>query len=403
MSSVLTGIAFDEAGRVDSDLPCRSCQYNLRMQPHDGECPECRTMVRDSVEGYYLVTCHPRWLKTMRRGMLTILLWPLIVFGMGILSGLATARSGPGYGILIVLLSAAASVVLVFLAVGWLTAPEPNRPEATFWTARQILRQGTRVLILLPVPMIVLASVMMASFAYTVTNSSANVGVGMVAFPLLMGCSYLLMLVLMVILPVAYLRWLGAIAQRCPAPKLANFTRTLSWIMLCLYGLLVLFSAVSMISGIRAALSGVSAGFRPVNVQLTPAQQETLDTGGTLLARLVDPNDPNGLYQVVADPQNLTPAQRQDPNLYAMVGSVSILRDPADPNRVVTFAGGLGGGFTPNWAMLIGIQGVGCLCWLIGALMYVVLFPSYGNLNRIVQAIENPNYLEYPAIGTRAE
>jgi len=33
--------ALDEHGLINIDLPCLVCSYNLRMQPHDGKCPEC--------------------------------------------------------------------------------------------------------------------------------------------------------------------------------------------------------------------------------------------------------------------------------------------------------------------------------------------------------------------------
>jgi len=63
-------IPVDAAGRLDIDLLCLHCGYNLRMQPPgpEGSCPECGAAVEPSVR-YGLTLADRRWLCRLVRGL----------------------------------------------------------------------------------------------------------------------------------------------------------------------------------------------------------------------------------------------------------------------------------------------------------------------------------------------
>jgi hypothetical protein len=47
---IATGVTFDHEGRVFTDLPCWTCDYNLRTLEHDAACPECGTPIATTLE-----------------------------------------------------------------------------------------------------------------------------------------------------------------------------------------------------------------------------------------------------------------------------------------------------------------------------------------------------------------
>jgi hypothetical protein len=62
-------IPVDEHGRVDADLPCMSCGYNLRtLSLRDGRCPECSLPVGRSAVGNKLRYCDPAWVRQIGWG-----------------------------------------------------------------------------------------------------------------------------------------------------------------------------------------------------------------------------------------------------------------------------------------------------------------------------------------------
>ena len=50
-------LRLDAEGRVDEDITCRKCGYNLRGLPTDGACPECGSAVGHSTHGDLLRFC----------------------------------------------------------------------------------------------------------------------------------------------------------------------------------------------------------------------------------------------------------------------------------------------------------------------------------------------------------
>lgn len=384
MSTVITEISFDAAGRLASDLPCRECHYNLRLQPADGSCTECGTAILASTHDYYLFSSDLDWLKNIRRGLRILLLLPVIVFVMAMLGWLMQVVVAPESGNVISLMIGFSVLVTLLQGIGLLTRPEPSRLDATFWTARQVLRQSVRAAIVLPIVLVALGVVIGGLLSAHDRTAMDFIGLGITAVGVM-----LLWALVWVVIPAALLRVLRTLAVRCPAPQLVKFTQTLSWITVGLYGATFLLNLLMMLNAFQALSGGV---LKPVNVKLTTAQQETLKAGNTLLAKPADPNDPNGLYQIVADPQAFDPNPSWDPNTPSLAGSVTVMSDPNDPNGAVMMAapiggGGVGAGFY-SWFMLFGVSGVMCLCAIVAVLLYVVLFPCYRNVNLVVKAIE---------------
>ena len=52
-------LRLDASGRLDEDIACRKCGYNLRGLNKDGACPECGTAVGRSTQGDLLRFCDP--------------------------------------------------------------------------------------------------------------------------------------------------------------------------------------------------------------------------------------------------------------------------------------------------------------------------------------------------------
>ncbi len=62
-------LRLDAEGRVDEEITCRRCGYNLRGSPSDGACPACGATVERSIHGDRLRFCNPAWVCTLASGM----------------------------------------------------------------------------------------------------------------------------------------------------------------------------------------------------------------------------------------------------------------------------------------------------------------------------------------------
>jgi hypothetical protein len=84
----------DASGRIDEDIACRSCGYNLRGLTLETVCPECRTAVERSVQGDLLRLCEPRWVERLAQGALWIILGVLGGIGLMLLGAVLGAILG---------------------------------------------------------------------------------------------------------------------------------------------------------------------------------------------------------------------------------------------------------------------------------------------------------------------
>jgi len=71
-------IPLDANGRLDVDLPCVGCEYNLRSMKPDGQCPECGHAVGPSLQTQYLDVRDYKWGRCVIFGCTLILISMLI-------------------------------------------------------------------------------------------------------------------------------------------------------------------------------------------------------------------------------------------------------------------------------------------------------------------------------------
>lgn len=83
-------VPLTRAGRIDADVMCFGCQYNLRTQPPDGRCPECGHSIADSLTSDNAILMPPFWLGQVYRGSVCLAVaWPTIpLCGLGLIIGL---------------------------------------------------------------------------------------------------------------------------------------------------------------------------------------------------------------------------------------------------------------------------------------------------------------------------
>ena len=62
--------------RIEFNLRCAKCGYNLRMQALDGRCPECGTEVAETLRAGNLAYSDPRWLRNISIGCILLVLAP---------------------------------------------------------------------------------------------------------------------------------------------------------------------------------------------------------------------------------------------------------------------------------------------------------------------------------------
>lgn len=67
-------LRLDEQGRIDEDLLCRACDYNLRGLHESADCPECSTPIARSTRPDLLRFSDPSWLTRLSKGMLLIII-----------------------------------------------------------------------------------------------------------------------------------------------------------------------------------------------------------------------------------------------------------------------------------------------------------------------------------------
>lgn len=74
-------------GRLDEDINCRGCNYNLRGQSLTGTCPECGTPVENSLTSNNLRFANPDWLRSLYTGASFLAIGTLCLIPLGCVSG----------------------------------------------------------------------------------------------------------------------------------------------------------------------------------------------------------------------------------------------------------------------------------------------------------------------------
>jgi hypothetical protein len=140
-------VRLDKAGRIDADVSCLKCGYNLRMQPAAADCPECGQAidVNDLAADDAMERADPAWRTSLHRGAkllhFGVLLIPIAIV-LPLIVAAVTHQLGYHTIDQIAILAAAfgGTFALSLAAAGvWkLTLREPGKPE--HWMAR-----GTRL------------------------------------------------------------------------------------------------------------------------------------------------------------------------------------------------------------------------------------------------------------------
>jgi hypothetical protein len=210
----------DSNGRLNIDIPCANCGYNLRGFVADGTCGECGHDVSDSLGADRLVFSCPRWLRSMMTGFN----WVLVGFVLEVIAvvvALMTLPSSRRTWDEIDLLTWAIPVpagLIGFIGCWKWTSPEPDSPSEI----ENSLRRFARLAAVIAVVLIVGAGPCYF-FHQRLGDTLASMG-GVILFP---GAFAALL----------YARW---IARRLPDAKLAAHIMLMIW----MYGTFVVITAL---------------------------------------------------------------------------------------------------------------------------------------------------------------
>lgn len=140
------GVARSTDGRLDVDLSCVRCGYNLRGLKREGVCGECGTPIDWTLRGGGLRFADPDWLGKLRAGAGWMVLalpwlwfplsWPIFAFGFWQLTTAAPGRGDAGDRSLFFVLRALIFVLFaVLIPVGAIMNTHwPGRTDYIRWS-----------------------------------------------------------------------------------------------------------------------------------------------------------------------------------------------------------------------------------------------------------------------------
>ncbi|QDU72288.1 hypothetical protein [Mucisphaera calidilacus] len=126
--AVRAEVRVDTEGRIDQDLPCAGCGYNLRMSSAEGVCAECGVGVRRSMQVWRLGQCDPLWLRRISAGFYWIAVGILVPLVLAfVVPRLVRSMSARDDYLAAALLGLPIAVLIVTLGLGvWrITSPSP--------------------------------------------------------------------------------------------------------------------------------------------------------------------------------------------------------------------------------------------------------------------------------------
>lgn len=255
-------VLLDGAGRLNQDLACRQCGYNLRGLAIAGTCPECQTPIGKSVRPDLLRFAEPRWVERLALGMTLI----LVAMGIGVVLSVATALSGvvltaagiPGiqqiWGVVLMVAGVLSGVVAC--AGYWLlTAPDPGQPEQDRPAMpRLVARWG-----LLTSPVNGLLQGLWLMVTPGLAGAPTLTAGGLSA---LIGAASFLVSIAAFIGLIALFIHVRRLALRIPDPALESQTRIVMWGFGAVQAIALVWSLVMLFTGVQfpAAAPGVVPG-----------------------------------------------------------------------------------------------------------------------------------------------
>ncbi|MCC7407760.1 MAG: hypothetical protein IT442_06785 [Phycisphaeraceae bacterium] len=143
----MPSLPLDPDGRLDADIPCVECGYNLRAADPAGRCPECGTPIKRSVPGDLLLLADLTWLARVDSGLDCLMKSAFMITFLAVSLYSVFLLSGDHFnyydwfnrvfhsGLVLALCLGSLSVLV------WLTSPEPLPAKQTpLFSARSVAR-----------------------------------------------------------------------------------------------------------------------------------------------------------------------------------------------------------------------------------------------------------------------
>jgi len=136
-----TEVRLDAEGRIDEDVQCRRCGYNLHGIATDTRCPECGTAVGRSLQGDLLHFSDPDWVQTLASGMNWIVMAIVLVFLLGCVGVGVAAAAGSADPELVILAVTGIATIVQLVGYWKVTTPDPGSVEEEGgWDPRKLAR-----------------------------------------------------------------------------------------------------------------------------------------------------------------------------------------------------------------------------------------------------------------------
>jgi hypothetical protein len=241
--TVSVPVKLDQQGRLDEDISCRKCGYNLHSLLLSAQCPECGTAVGRSLQGDFLRFADPQWVEMLASGMTWILI-ATAAGTLGILASLVAASiSATGYQSTWFFVASCCIEVIGFIGYWKLSTSDPGKPEdGAKLTARKLVR--------ITQPISLVRTVLARLFRQSPLVLSALVG----AVGTAMG----------IVETVAAFTYVRRLALRIPDVKLARQCRIIMWGTVLSLGLMRISTVVPKLLGWAAPRVGGACVFFPI-------------------------------------------------------------------------------------------------------------------------------------------
>lgn len=261
----------DDQQRVDCELHCRQCGYNLRTIAALADCPECGTAVHWSLVGDLLRFADAAWVKRLAHGMLwmilTLVVSFLLSFVLSAFAGFLGAYTGSFVAMQIIMMIFGLAVTFAAAYAEWcLTTPEPLPAELV--PATPGVRGWARWLLMAAAAAAVLAlAAQYAAGGFFVVGGPAT-SVSSIAFAagnLLDFASTAVGIVGLFLLAVHLRR----LARRAPHPGIARQTTILLWAWGIVLGLGLLTAlGIWVVDQFTPASNTPSSGFNTFRLMI---------------------------------------------------------------------------------------------------------------------------------------
>lgn len=281
----LDRIRLDAEGRIDIDLPCIDCGYNLRTRLPEGTCPECGNPVLPSTAPHLLHFADPAWLRRLIWGVGCVIYgvcwhflpYPVQLLGLWKYSDVWDFWPGQFLSVALVafvlvmlirrikrkiirdviLVGTIIGIALVFpwlvalvshhtivrtdsilALVGWwlLTTPEPGRKEIP---GKRSARKVARIAV---------AAAILGSSAYSLLFAGP---------PFLSQVAYAPIVAVHALGLIVAFGYLAGLAKRMPRPRLAKQAVTIGWCLGVLMALVHLNTMIQFIAPVALGAGGM--------------------------------------------------------------------------------------------------------------------------------------------------